>query len=189
MPRPTVSTAARSVLPGAAAIAAIAMLLAGCVGTPAIDTPAVTVPTFTGIAATSTDHSVAVRDLHIPDPGPAGYPAGAMVPLLVQVWNNTNAPVSLTSATITGGTPAALIDPKATAPAAVFDLPVPAGSSVALSQGSGLFLRIQCAKLALTAGTNVPMTFVFSNGATIAIDVPIGRFPDPATTTPPVTAC
>ena len=95
----------------------------------------------------------------------------------------------MTSATITGSAPATLIDPKGTAPAAVFDLPVRAGSSVGLSQQSGLFLQIQCAKAALTAGTDVPMTFVFSNGATITADVPIGHFPDPASTTPPVAAC
>jgi hypothetical protein len=166
------------------------MGLAACGGTSGPAGLTTTVPSFTGISATSTDHSVAVRDLYIPDPGPVGYPAGAVLPLLVQVWNNTDSRLSLTGATITGGAPAALIDPSSTAaPATTFDVSIKAGSSIGLSQQSGTFLHVQCAKQALGAGTDVPMTFAFSNGATITADVPIGRFPDAGSSAAPLATC
>jgi hypothetical protein len=120
---------------------------------------------------------VAVRDLIIPDPGAAGYPAGASVPLAMQVWNNTNGPVSLTGAAVTGGMPASLIDAKSTAtvPVTAFDLPIGADASIALNQQSGRFLQLRCTGGTLRAGTGIPMTFTFSNGASIAVNVPIGQ--------------
>ncbi len=175
---------------GLAGILTATLALASCAGAADPPAPVVTVPTFTGISAMSSDHSVAVRDLFIPDPGPAGYPAGTMLPLAVQVWNNTNAPVSLTAAAITGGAPATLVEPGSTAaPVATFDLSIKAGSNIGLRQQSGAFLQIQCAKQALAAGIDVPMTFTFSNGATVTADVPIGHFPDPASSAPPVASC
>ena len=169
----------RSAIRFATALTVVLLGLAACSASPAPD-PVTGGPAFTGVSVTSMDHSVAVRDLFIADPGPAGYPAGASVALTMQVWNNTNTPVSLTGATITGGQPASLIDAAstATAPAKTFDLPIGASASIGLNQQAGHFLQVQCAARALVPGTNLPMTFTFSNGASIAADVPIGRFPD-----------
>jgi hypothetical protein len=175
---------------------AVVLGLTACVGTAEQAPPPPQPPSFTGITATSADHSVALRDLFIPDPGPAGYPAGALIPVDVQVWNNTNAVLSLIEASVTGGGTAALIDPHstATAPATNYALPIGAGTSIPLTRQSGQFLQVRCAARALTAGTDVPMTFVFSNGASITADVPIGRFPSqnpsPGTSPDPnVAAC
>lgn len=173
---------------GGVVLAAMALSLASCSttgGSPAGDQPPpAPAPAFSGISVASADHSVAVRELFAPDPGPDGYPAGARVPLAVEVWNNTNATVSLTGAGVTGGAPASLIDVKATAsaPATSFSLPIGASAKIQLTQQSGQFLQVTCAARALTTGSAIPMTFTFSNGATIATTVPIGHLADQSPT-------
>jgi hypothetical protein len=129
-----------------------------------------------GVNADAPDHSVAIRDLFLPDPGAAGYLAGGTAPVALQVWNNTNQDVSLTGATASS-VPAMLISPGQTpAPtgATGFDLRIPAGGSVDLTQQAGRFLLIRCVPVTLASGTSVPMTFQFSNGTKISIDAPVG---------------
>ena len=55
------------------------------------------------------DHSVAVRNLFLPEPPANGYPAGGSAPVAVEVWNNTTKPISLTAATAVGTAPVMLV--------------------------------------------------------------------------------
>ena len=85
-------------------VAGVAVLagLSACIP-PSTPTPAAP-PTvqLVGISALSDDKSVGLRDLYVADPGPDGYQPGSSAPLAMQVWNNTNAPVSLVSAAASG---------------------------------------------------------------------------------------
>jgi hypothetical protein len=142
------------------------------------------------VSVDAPDHSVALRNLFIADPATSGgYPAGGSVPVSVQLWNNTNATVSLTRATA-AGQPVIVVLPGS-APVAT-DAPltvaIPGGARVELSQTTGQFLLIRCSPVALTGGMSVPMTFAFSNGATISTAVPVGLVVSVAATTPAATA-
>jgi copper(I)-binding protein len=153
--------------------------LSGCGVPPPLNSPApaVTGATPVGVNVDAPDHSVALRDLLLPDPGAAGYPAGGSAPLAVQVWNNTNKPISLTSATAAGSAPVILVSTGETpAPSGdtSFAVLIPPGANVTLSQQAGRFLLIRCVPSTLAAGTMVPMTFTFDNGVTLSADVPVG---------------
>jgi hypothetical protein len=148
---------------------------------PVLDPPNTNAPpAFPGINADAPDHSVALRNLFVINPGPNGYPAGGGAPLAMQVWNNTGGAVSLTGATIKGGTAAVLVAGSQTK--TTYDIPISAGNKVLLNQQAGQFLQVNC-KGTLMAGMVVPMTFTFSNKAAISVDVPVGRFPQPSETT------
>jgi copper(I)-binding protein len=134
-----------------------------------------------GMSAMSADKSVAVRDVYVADPGPDGYQPGSSAPLVLQVWNNTDKPVSLVSASVSGSVPVLLVgqgavDPASTAPpsTATFDVIVGPAGSIPLSQAAGRWLQIGCVSTNLKSGTAVEVTFTFSNGATITANVPVG---------------
>ena len=104
-----------------------------------------------GISALSDDKSVGLRDLYVADPGPDGYQPGSAAPLAMQVWNNTNAPVSLVSAAASGAVPVVLVgqgsvDPASTVPptSATFDVVVGPSGNIPLSQAAGRYLQIGC---------------------------------------------
>lgn len=134
-----------------------------------------------GTSVMSDDKSVALRDLYVADPGPDGYQPGSSAPLVMQVWNNTDKPVSLVSASASGSVPVLLVgqgsvDPASTAPpsSATFDVVVGPAGNIPLSQAAGRWLQIGCVSTNLKSGTAVQVTFTFSNGATITTNVPVG---------------
>ena len=164
-------------------VAGVAVLagLSACIP-PSTPTP-VAPPTvqLVGISALSDDKSVGLRDLYVADPGPDGYQPGSPAPLAMQVWNNTNAPVSLVSAAASGAVPVVLVgqgsvDPASTVPptTATFDVVVGPSGNIPLSQAAGRYLQIGCVSTNLKSGTAVEVTFTFSNGATITTNVPVG---------------
>lgn len=136
--------------------------------------PAPTLPAFTGISADANDHSVALRDLYVPDPGPAGYPAGGPAPLTLQVWNNTTAAISLIGATL-HDKPLVLVGAGETA-SATFDVMVPGGANIPLSPAAGRYLQVGCLPAAVPLGSSLPIVFSFNNKKTITVDVPVGAF-------------
>ena len=134
-----------------------------------------------GTSVMSDDKSVALRDLYVADPGPDGYQPGSAAPLVMQVWNNTDGPVSLVSASASGSVPVLLVgqgsvDPGSTAPpsSATFDVIVGPAGNIPLSQAAGRWLQIGCVSSNLKPGSAVEVTFTFSNGATITTNVPVG---------------
>ena len=134
-----------------------------------------------GTSVMSDDKSVALRDLYVADPGPDGYQPGSAAPLVMQVWNNTDGPVSLVSASASGSVPVLLVgqgpvDPASTAPpsSATFDVIVGPAGNIPLSQAAGRWLQIGCVSSNLKPGSAVEVTFTFSNGATITTNVPVG---------------
>ena len=134
-----------------------------------------------GTSVMSDDKSVALRDLYVADPGPDGYQPGSAAPLTMQVWNNTNVPVSLTGASASGSVPVVLVGQgpaeagSSVPPTSVtFDVTVAPSGSIPLSQATGRWLQIGCVSTNLKAGTAVEVTFTFSNGATITTNVPVG---------------
>jgi copper(I)-binding protein len=134
-----------------------------------------------GTSVMSADKSVALRDLFVADPGPDGYQPGSSAPLVMQVWNNTDKPVSLVSASASGSVPVVLVgqgpaDPASTAPpsSATFDVIVGPSSNTPLSQSTGRWLQIGCLSTNLKSGSTVEVSFTFSNGATITTNVPVG---------------
>jgi len=134
-----------------------------------------------GISALSDDKSVGLRDLYVADPGPDGYQPGSPAPLAMQVWNNTNAPVSLVSAAASGSVPVVLVgqgsvDPASTVPptSATFDVVVGPSGNIPLSREAGRYLQIGCVSTNVKPGAAVEVTFTFSNGATITTNVPVG---------------
>jgi hypothetical protein len=162
--------------------AAIAVAVGGC--TKARHPPAPPSPSpLAGVAAAAPDHSVAVRDVFIV----AGtYRSGASAPLSVQLWNNTGSTISLTGATIPLGGLVVLAG-ASSAGTGGLAVPVPGGGHVALNRSAARYLEIRCLPGDLRAGELLAMTFTFSNGARIAVDVPVGPVAGtagPAPTTP-----
>jgi len=157
---------------------AVILGLAACV--PVSEPPRPPEPTFdfAGMSVTSSDHSVALRNLYLADPGPDGYQVGSAAPLFVQVWNNTTEPISLVAATARSDVPVLLVgaaDGGDTPPAeATFDVLVGPGTSVPLSPEVGRYLQIGCVSAPLASGDLVEMTFTFSNDAVITTTVPVG---------------
>src|SRR5690349_9855268 len=98
----------RAVARTLAALAAAGVTLAAVTacGTPPVPVgpvgPTTPPPTFVGVSVFSQDHSVMVREVAVLTSGSDGYKAGASAPLTMQVWNNTNKPVSLTGAKAVG---------------------------------------------------------------------------------------
>lgn len=133
-----------------------------------------------GTSVMSDDKSVGLRDLYVADPGPDGYKPGSAAPLSMEVWNNTNAPISLVSASVSGTVPVVLVgaggEATGTGPptATTFDVPVQPSGNVPLSQAAGRYLQIGCLSAVLPSGSAVEVTFTFSNGATITTPVPVG---------------
>lgn len=76
---------AGALLAGSAAV--VVALLSGCGAGQVTETTTI-VPPLTGIDGQTADGSLAVRDVTVAYPGPAGYRAGEPVPLLVRVFNN-----------------------------------------------------------------------------------------------------
>jgi len=154
--------------------------LSGCGVPPPLNPPGpapTANPTPVGVNVDAPDHSVAVRNLLLPEPPANGYPAGGSAPVAVEVWNNTPKPISLTAATVAGTSPAILVStgetPAATA-STTFEVIIPPDANVTLSQQAGRFLLIRCVPVTLAAGTAVPMTFTFNNGVTLSAQVPVG---------------
>ena len=160
-------------------VATFALALAGC-GTPPTTSapPPAAIPTA-GVNVSAADHSVAINNLFVPAPGGAGYQARAVIPLSMSVWNNTNAEVALTGATVDGH-PLELLG-GVTATATVFSITVPASGNVTLDTTAGRYLRIACLTTELPAGSLLPITFTFSNKATIRTQVPVGSLSPGAT--------
>src|SRR4051812_2379193 len=94
----------RAVARTLAVLAAVGLTLAvAACGTPPLPvTPPAPPPTFVGVSVFSQDHSVMVREVSVVTSGDGGFAAGASAPLTMQVWNNTNASISLISATALG---------------------------------------------------------------------------------------
>lgn len=174
---------ARTLATVAATAVVVTLGLAAC-GTPPPDlpAPAATVPTFTGISIEASDHSVAVRDLYVPDPGDAGYPAGGKAPLEMQLWNNTTAEIALTGATL-GKTPLELIG-GSEASSTTINIAVPPGGTMPLTQATGRYLQVACLPADAPKGSVLPITLTFSNKATISVAVPVGIFAPDATAVP-----
>jgi copper(I)-binding protein len=149
-----------------------ALAVSGCATARRAPVPSATSP-LTGITATAPDHSVALRELYIAAPESGAYPAGGSAALSLQLWNNTDASISLTGATVSPGG-AVVLHPPGTG----FDVAVPAGGHVALTRQAARYLEIRCLPADLRAGGTVAMTFGFDNGAQISTDVPVGPVAD-----------
>ena len=189
MDTPTRRIAAR-LLPVAAL--ALAIGLSGCGvapgETPTPDEPAA--PAFTGISVDANDHSVALRDLYVPDPGGTGYQAGSTAPLTMQLWNNTTGDISLVSATL-NDQPLVLVGGNE-ATSATFAVVVPGGANIPLNEAAGRYLRIGCLPVDAPVGSSLPLVFTFSNEKTISVNVPVGAFDvdgTPAATGAPSGSC
>ncbi len=137
-------------------------------------------PIEVGVNTDATDHSLALRDAHIPDPGTKGYPAGTRIPMVVQVWNNTNKLINLTSVTGANGITVSLMgvtnvnaSGSASAAPGSFTLPVPPDGNVALKKDSGRYLQINCLSADLKQGMSVSLTFTFDSGTKLMTTVPV----------------
>lgn len=133
-----------------------------------------------GMSATSADHSVAVRDAYLLDPGPDGYQPGSSAALELRLWNNTTENISLVSAVAADGVPVELVGGSgegtgtAWPTSAAFDVVIPGGGNIPLGQGYGRYLQLTCVSAELPTGAFVAVTFEFSNGATVSANVPVG---------------
>jgi hypothetical protein len=184
VPNEEVRTVRKSLLSRAVTVAAALVVLAGlsaCVPPSTPDPGPGSTYQVEGTSVMSDDRSVALRDLYVADPGPDGYQPGSSAPLVMQVWNNTDKPVSLVSASASGSVPVLLVgqgsvDPASTAPpsSATFDVVVGPAGNIPLSQAAGRWLQIGCVSTNLKSGTAVQVTFTFSNGASITTNVPVG---------------
>jgi len=177
---------------GAAALAAVA--LAGCSAGQVAET-SLKRPSNMGVNQNNSDNSVAIRNLAVFYPGPAGYPAGASAALQVSLFNQTKQPVTVlissqrpdpspaagvvygTSVVLVGGPAAsatAAPQPSASPSSAEPSTPAagqPARITIA-PQGYATFLpgdpetlRVQELSAKLVPGQSVSLTFEFSNGA------------------------
>jgi copper(I)-binding protein len=147
--------------------------------------------------------SVALRDLVVAYNGPQGYAQGASAPLVVRIFNNGQTAVQLVGATaegaasgvtLTGGTQAqtesqntspsptatGTASPTATATPSPaqngeqkFSVEIPPVSYVLLVPGSGQYLQLTGLTNAIIPGQSVPVTFSFSDGSSVKVDVPL----------------
>jgi hypothetical protein len=129
---------AGALLAGSAAV--VVALLSGCGAGQVTETTTI-VPPLTGIDGQTADGSLAVRDVTIAYPGPAGYRAGEPVPLLVRVFNNrVDGPaVKLVGVSVRDGGNVVLVGPvPGSAPASASPTgPAAAPGSATASASSG----------------------------------------------------
>ncbi|GAA4564659.1 hypothetical protein GCM10023176_11120 [Micromonospora coerulea] len=95
-----------------AGTAAAGLLLSGC-GTGQVAETANKIPSVQGVNVQTSDNLYKVRGLYVQYPGTEGYPAGADAALNVVIYNDSQAPVTVTVTTegardilLTGATPA-----------------------------------------------------------------------------------
>jgi hypothetical protein len=169
MPRPAVARRL-AVL----AVVCATLTVAACGTPPRPVAPPTPPPTFVGVSVFSQDHSVMVREVSVVTQGDAGFQAGASAPLTMQVWNNTNKPISLISGT--AGKAALVLVGMSATPTPTFDVVVPGDANIALNPQAGRYLQVACLPVAAPVGSSLSMTFRFSNGATITTDVPVGAY-------------
>ncbi|WBB74116.1 hypothetical protein O7602_00695 [Micromonospora sp. WMMD1128] len=81
-----------------AGTAAAGLLLAGC-GTGQVAETANKIPSVQGVNVQTSDNLYKVRGLYVQFPGPQGYEAGANAPLNVVIYNDSEAPVTVTVTT------------------------------------------------------------------------------------------
>ncbi|GAA3770630.1 hypothetical protein [Micromonospora maritima] len=78
--------------------AAASLLLSGC-GAGQISETANKIPSVQGVNVQTSDNLYKVRGLYVQFPGPKGYEAGATAPLNVVIYNDSEAPVTVTVTT------------------------------------------------------------------------------------------
>ncbi|WP_089157519.1 hypothetical protein [Micromonospora sp. NBS 11-29] len=81
-----------------AGTAAASLLLSGC-GAGQIAETANKIPSVQGVNVQTSDNLYKVRGLYVQSPGPQGYEAGADAPLNVVIYNDSQAPVTVTVTT------------------------------------------------------------------------------------------
>ncbi|PTA43129.1 hypothetical protein [Micromonospora sp. RP3T] len=82
----------------AGSAAAASLLLSGC-GAGQIAETANKIPSVQGVNVQTSDNLYKVRGLYVQFPGPEGYQAGATAPLNVVIYNDSEAPVTVTVTT------------------------------------------------------------------------------------------
>ncbi|MFJ8581923.1 hypothetical protein [Micromonospora sp. NPDC093277] len=88
----------RAALLLAGTAAAASLLLSGC-GAGQVAETAINVPSVQGVNVQTPDFNFLVRGLHVQYPGTEGYQAGADAPLDVVLYNDSEAPVTVTVTT------------------------------------------------------------------------------------------
>lgn len=155
--------------------------------------------------------TIFVQNVTVDYPGPDGYPAGGNAPLTLRIINNSNATITLASATSDAGTVVLTSGGGVTAPS---DASSPSGSPSAspsgspsaspspasditlkpqtlaiLSRGAGQYLEITNLTEALPPGLSVSLTLIFTDTANlpiapVSLGVPVAPPAVPASRSP-----
>ncbi|WP_232805756.1 hypothetical protein [Glycomyces xiaoerkulensis] len=133
------------------------------------------------IAGVNVDHGdIALRDLQVEFSSADGYEAGGEAPLRIWIGNEGQEPVSLESVVTDGAQAVAFCPGDEAASGCTADFaPIEIASEDYVRLDSNVdgadYLRLEGLAEPLVSGQAIGVTFVFSGGREVPVDVPVGQ--------------